>query len=293
MILWGGRASSLVDAEIFKGGGSYDPVANEWKNVIAPASTGSYATFDHAAVWTGTELIVWGGMGRPNGSQLQPVSGGWRYNPVTGVVSAFRGNNPPSPRASAHAVWTGVEMIVWGGFDAAGSPLNDGARYDPVADSWTPLPPTGESLVAGLATSAVWTGTELIVWNGSQTEADQTINDRFREATLHFYDPLQDAWRVSTSGWEPYLAGAHPLLTAFSASGYLAFWTGDRLFVAGLYPGDRSYLYDPLTDSWQVVADVQGIGRKGAAAVWAGSRFVIWGGAIGLLPDDDGLVFQP
>jgi hypothetical protein len=65
------------------------------------------------------------------------------------------------------------------------------------------------------------------------------------------------------------------------------------MFVVGFSPGAQSYLYDPAADSWQAVADVSGLGRKGAATAWAGSRFVIWGGTIGVLPGNDGLVFQP
>ena len=44
---------------------------------------------------------------------------------------------PPSARAYHTAVWTGSEMIVWGGWD--GGYEADGGRYDPVTDSWTPL----------------------------------------------------------------------------------------------------------------------------------------------------------
>jgi hypothetical protein len=293
MIVWGGRASVLTDAEIFGGGGDFNVSSNTWTDIAPPNSPGSYATYDHVAVWTGMEMIVWGGRAITSGSLPQPVNSGWRYHPGTGVATAFTGANAPSPRASAHAVWTGAEMIVWGGFDETGSPLNDGARYDPVADAWTPLPPVAATVVQGIATSAVWTGNEMILWDGGQTEQDQTLNDRLRVPTLHVYDPLQDSWRVSTSGWEPYLAGANPILVSFASSGYRAFWTGDRMFVAGFYAGDRSYLYDPVADSWQIVTDVQGLGREGAAAAWAGSRFVIWGGATGVLPGNDGLVFQP
>ena len=35
------------------------------------------------------------------------------------------------------AVWTGSEMIVWGGFDSGTSYLNTGGRYNPSTDSWT------------------------------------------------------------------------------------------------------------------------------------------------------------
>jgi len=288
MIIWGGRSSVLADAEIYGGGSAFNVAANTWTEIATPNAPGSYATYGHVAVWTGTELIVWGG------SSPQAVNSGWRYDPGTGIATAFTGANAPSARTAAHAVWTGTEMIVWGGFDSAGSPLSDGARYNPVADTWTPLPQVAPTFAANDMTSAVWTGTEMILWNGGQTEEGQVRNDRIRVPTLHAYDPAEDTWRVSTSGWEPYLAGDDPFITSFSSSGYRAFWTGDRMFVAAFYAGDQSYLYDPLSDSWQAVSEVQNLGRKKAAAVWAGSRFVIWGGSRNSLPPDDtGLVFQP
>ncbi len=39
-------------------------------------------------------------------------------------------------------VWTGTEMIVWGGNDWLFlGDLGDGARYNPATDSWTPIDP--------------------------------------------------------------------------------------------------------------------------------------------------------
>ena len=65
------------------------------------------------------------------------------------------------------------------------------------------------------------------------------------------------------------------------------------MLVVPSYLGGQAFLYDPILDSWQAVTDVVGLGRVGAAGVWAGSRFVIWGGVRSVLPDDDGLVLQP
>jgi hypothetical protein len=286
MVVWGGRSSVQADAEIFGGGAIFDVAANTWTEIPPPDGFAPH-TFDHVAVWTGTEMIVWGG------SSPGAVNSGWRYDPSTGVATAFRGTNAPSNRTSAQAVWTGSEMIVWGGYTTAGVPLNDGARYDPVADTWTPLPPVAATFTSDVATSVVWTGSEMILWNGGQTEEGQTLNDRLRVPTLHAYDPLLDAWRVSTSGWEPFLAGVDPFAITAGVEGYRAFWTGDRMFVMSVYLGGEGYFYDPILDSWQAVTDVFGLGRVGAAAVWAGSRFVIWGGVRSVLPDDDGLVLQP
>ena len=42
----------------------------------------------------------------------------------------------PSGRRSHTAVWTGSEMIMWGGYD--GTDLDTGGKYNPSTDSWTP-----------------------------------------------------------------------------------------------------------------------------------------------------------
>src|SRR5436190_16560271 len=81
----------------------------------------------HTAVWTSSEMIVWGGF---NGNGL--ITGG-RYNPGADSWTSTSTTNAPSDRTSHTAVWTGSEMIVWGGYDL----LNTGGRYDPVTDIWT------------------------------------------------------------------------------------------------------------------------------------------------------------
>jgi hypothetical protein len=68
------------------------------------------ARFFHTAVWTGTEMIVWGGS---NGSNT--VNTGGRYNPKTDSWTATSTSNAPAGRSDHTAVWTGNEMIVWGG----------------------------------------------------------------------------------------------------------------------------------------------------------------------------------
>ena len=51
-------------------------------------------------------------------------------------------SNVPSARYRHTAVWTGSEMIVWGGTNDPGrsvstSDFNTGGRYNPSTDSWT------------------------------------------------------------------------------------------------------------------------------------------------------------
>src|SRR5262249_53199229 len=66
--------------------------------------------------------IVWGG------NQFVTNTGG-RYNPSTDSWTATTTSNAPEPRFWQTAVWTGTEMIVWGGVDAAGRGLATGGRY--------------------------------------------------------------------------------------------------------------------------------------------------------------------
>ena len=67
----------------------------------------------HTAVWTGSEMIVWGGL---NGVSLNT---GGRYNPSTNSWTATSTTSAPDARAYHTAVWTGTQMIVWGGSAAA------------------------------------------------------------------------------------------------------------------------------------------------------------------------------
>jgi N-acetylneuraminic acid mutarotase len=83
-------------------------------------------------VWTGSELIVWGGFGPP----FAVFDTGGKYNPETDSWSATNTTDAPTPRAQHTAVWTGSEMIVWGG-QAPNSYFNTGGRYNPGADNWT------------------------------------------------------------------------------------------------------------------------------------------------------------
>ena len=59
-------------------------------------------------------MIVWGG----DGTRL--LNTGGRYNPSTDSWTATSTTNAPGARSSHTAVWTGSEMIVWGGVHGGG-----------------------------------------------------------------------------------------------------------------------------------------------------------------------------
>ena len=105
-------------------------------------------------------MIVWGG------NDVGVFNTGGRYNPVTNGWTPTSTTNAPGGLFAHTAVWTGTEMIVWGGIDDNGSYSNTGGRYDADANSWTLTSitnaPTGRE-----EHTAVWTGSEMIVWGGS------------------------------------------------------------------------------------------------------------------------------
>ena len=78
-------------------------------------------------------MIVWGGYVDPSPDGLDT---GGRYDPGTNTWIATSSTNAPFARYWHTAVWTGSEMIVWGGVGINGY-LDTGGRYDPGTNSWT------------------------------------------------------------------------------------------------------------------------------------------------------------
>src|SRR5215472_2285081 len=74
-------------------------------------------------------------------------------------------SGPPQPRGGPTGVWTGSEMIVWGG----GTTLtffDTGGRYNPATDTWTATNNTTKAPTARDRHTAVSTGSEMIIWGG-------------------------------------------------------------------------------------------------------------------------------
>ena len=125
----------------------------------------------HTAVWTGAELIVWGGYDAEsvfnNGGKYDPATDSWAVSSLT----TGSGTNVPIPRRRHTAVWTGTEMIIWGGLDANFAALNTGGRYNPATDSWAVSNLTngaGTNVPTGrFLHTAIWTGNAMIVWGGN------------------------------------------------------------------------------------------------------------------------------
>ena len=209
----------------------------------------------HTAVWTGSEILIWGG------SNPTRWNDGARYNPVTGVWTPISTNNAPSARLSHTAVWTGTEMLVWGG--DSGAVVNTGGRYCPATDTWASLPTNGAPTARYLHT-AVWTGSEMIIWGGYNGSGTY-YGDGKR------YSPALNAWtNISATG----APAARYLHTAI--------WTGNEMIVWGGYNGgyfNNGARYNPASDTWTAVSATGApAARYQQTAVWTGSEMLIWGG---------------
>ena len=157
MIVWGGANATRV----FNTGGKYNFSTDSW-TAISTTNAPSGRVL-HTAVWTGTEMIVWGG--QTNNFPFSLNTGG-RYNPGTDSWTTISTTNAPSARYDHTAVSTGNEMIIWGGDDDLFGRANTGGRYDPSTDSWVSTSTT-DAPAGRVAHTAVWTGSEMIVWGGA------------------------------------------------------------------------------------------------------------------------------
>jgi hypothetical protein len=264
MIIWGGFDGTISTS--VNTGGRYDPATDTWGAPTSTSGNVPSARTGPAAVWTGTEMIVWGGY---NGAFLNT---GGRYDPATNTwgASTSTSGNVPSARYDHSAVWTGAEMIVWGGFNN-GVELNTGGRYDPATDTWgTPTSTSGNVPSGRDGHAAVWTGSEMIVWGGTDTNSQSGLNTGGR------YDPSSDTWGAPTTT----IGTTTPRISPGAA------WTGADIIIWGGYTGgahgsslNTGARYDPSTDSWGAPTSTVGAPapQSDPAVVWTGNEMIVWG----------------
>ena len=82
------------------------------------------ARSSHTAIWTGSEMIVWGYV-----SILGFATTGGKYDPNTDNWIPTNTYDVPEARSSQTAVWTGTEMIIWGGVTGNNAYPVVGGRY--------------------------------------------------------------------------------------------------------------------------------------------------------------------
>jgi len=252
MIAWGGYNGTYLNS-----GARYTLSTDVW----VPVSTtdAPFARIEHSAVWTGSLMIVWGGFDGTNA-----LNDGFKYNPAGNTWTAISMVDVPDVRRRHTAVWSGSEMIVWGG--CSGNPcniyLNTGSKYNPTIDSWIATPTTGAPS-SRESHSAIWTGTEMIVWGG--------YNGAYL-GTGSRYNPLSDLWAPTTTSSAPTARQRHT-----------AVWTGTEMIVWGGSAGATYYntgaRYNPGSNSWTALSTTNApSAREYHTSLIIGTDMVVWGG---------------
>lgn len=222
-----------------------------------------------AYVWTGSEMIVWGGSFAgalaDDGRRFDPIENRWEFVTPRGA---------PMARNAVSAVWTGREMAIWGGYTRLGS-TDTGALYDPFLDAWRPISSEGAPAPRH-DHETVWTGRELIVWGG-ETGSGSFRNDGGR------YEVATGTWRpISTAGAPSARRGANSVWTGAE----MIVWGGARSGAENLADGG---IYDPSTDRWRPLpAGGPPEWRIEPAFAWTGRELALWGGRNWSLSDNEG-----
>lgn len=230
----------------------------------------------------------------PDGGTTVTEFTAWTPTTLTGA---------PSARGAFANVWTGSQLIVYGGLSTLMT-NGDGAAYDPVGDTWTPI----AASTPRYGVEAVWTGAEMLVFGGISSGST-------RVAGASGYTP-GGSWRGLDSADQPAARNQHTVVwtgtqmivwgggtpTSLNSGGvydlatdqwtptslvgapppsqvHCAAWTGTRMLVWG-GSGAVAHAYDPVTDTWAPISTVDAPpSHHGCTAVWTGTEMIVFGGA--------------
>jgi hypothetical protein len=119
MIVWGGYGGGYLND-----GARYSPSGNSW--TATTITGGPEARSAHTAVWTGSEMFVWGGV-----DSAGAFGNGARYSPSANSWTTMTAAGGPQGRSGHTSVWTSTGMNVWGGQSDDGSFRDDTFNYIP------------------------------------------------------------------------------------------------------------------------------------------------------------------
>ncbi len=279
-IVWGGRNQRTVLGD----GAAWDPATAEWRP-LPPGPGVPCPRWDHRAVWTGREVIFWGGTDGTVAESASALGDGSCWDPVTRQWRPVSVLGAPPPRFGFSAVWSGREMIVWGGEDFSRT-LDAGGRYDPRTDSWIPMAANPIAPKGARGHGAAWLDGWMVTWGGEYWNEHGATYEYVERGSR--YDPAGDRWEPISTDGAPALRVD---VRATPVGEEIVFWGGWDYSSGSLDTGGR---YDPHTDSWRPMStlDAPG-GRYDHVQVWNGRRLLVWAGYDGLVPLRSGGTYDP
>lgn len=183
-------------------------------------------------------------------------------------------------RQSPITVWTGSEMLIWGGFDGSAFIIG-GGRYAPDTDTWTSVSIAN----APLEISAGWTasGDDLYVFGGAASGLQSNIG--------YIYNWAADSWGLMSFNGDIPSARSLPGMA----------WLGDKVCVWGGFEQaiftstylNSGAIYDVGTQTWTAMATTGApAGRSNPAVLYNGSEVIVWGGTDPNILKD-GAIYSP
>jgi hypothetical protein len=143
----------------------YSVAEDKWtQEVIGLSNVNSILSSISDVIYiNGTKIFLWSGS----------VRKGFIYNYSANTWDSIRTVQSPSVRYNHKAVWTGSEIVIFGG-SAVASPvsdtdyLNTGARYSPFTNQWAPLPAILTSFPGRKKFAMVASTYGILIWGGCQ-----------------------------------------------------------------------------------------------------------------------------
>ena len=216
-LVWGGLSAPKPEAHALDDGAVLDLRTRKWR-AMSRARAPSPRWLPTAVAWTGTRLVVWGGLvpdaTLPAHNRL--LGDGASYDPAADHWTPMSTADAPSARTGATVAWTGRQLVVVGGAGAIGDPaqLPDGGIYDPTSDRWTKVGAPPEGIVLPRANIGPLTRI-LVAADGRVLFLPERLT------AIAVLDPDSARWSTIAVG------------ALARRSAYRAFLVGDRLIIWG------------------------------------------------------------
>lgn len=232
-------------------------------------------------------------LARAPADQIPAAEGSW-----TPMASS-----PLEARFDPISLWTGTELLVWGGHDAAGEEYVDGAAYDPERDQWRKIADfpfdyerrTG----SGVGSDSGWYQRHGVpgAWFDGKAVFKVDTGEEPWSWDLVAYDPDSDSWRTLHRARFDRSAGDTPVRppgtsTVQAPTGLAA--VGGKLFVFGWHT-DRNELgwstFDPEVERWSAFSGIPGSGEVDGFTgvrpepVLVADRYLVWLREHGIVAD--------
>ena len=251
LVVWGGSPGPVSD------GARYDPALDAW----TPMATSPLAARSSPMTAnTSQGVFVWGG-GLTGGT---PAGDGAMYHPGTNTWTAITSVGAPPARQNSGVVWTGTEVVLWGG--SSGGLFNTGGRYNPATNTWLSISTTGAPSARTIGAD-VWASGYSVIWGGEANNVESVDNGR--------YDPVADSWLPISPTGAP---SPRQQLTWAGRENELFVWGGLNHLPSLTFLGDGGR-YNPTSDTWTTLPSIGAPSARNAMpAVWTGCEYVLWGG---------------